>query len=304
MSVGIFLSILGAWVCLLFAGINYVRYRREEYQIQAYLGSQVDDITNTKQNSWDWVFKWFDKLSPIGTKVQLLSDPLELESHLMRAGFPYGLSVDRLQGAKIAGALVGFGIGVFMAVIGIPFASLLAAFGPLVGYLTPIMGIRWLAKRRQERIRHDLPDFLDMMSITLQAGLSLDEALSYYVETTQGPLSEEISRMNQEIRFGVQREFAYRSLLSRTDAPELEALIQSLIQAHNLGTPLSDTFAQQADEMRRMRAERAKELAGKASPKISLVGGLVIAPSIMLLVLGAFILKYFFSEDSPFKGFF
>src|SRR5690606_40997299 len=113
-------------------------------------------------------------------------------------------------------------------------------------------------------------------------------------------MNEEYDRMIREIRFVDKRESAYRALMQRTTSPELEALLQSLIQAHNLGTPVSDIFMQQADEIRRMRAEKAKEVAGKASPKISLVSGLVIGPSIMLLLLGAFAMKYFIGENSVF----
>ena len=170
------------------------------------------------------------------------------------------------------------------------------------GYMSPIWLVRRLAKRRQERIRREIPDFLDIMSITLQAGMSLDAALNHYVQTFSGPLSEEFARMNREIRFGVQRESAYRALMQRTTSPELEALLQSLIQAHNLGTPVSDIFMQQAEEIRRMRAEKAKEAAGKAAPKISLVSGLVIGPSIMFLLFGAFVMKYFIGENSVFRN--
>ncbi|MFD1408321.1 type II secretion system F family protein [Kroppenstedtia eburnea] len=245
----------------------------------------------------DLLHHWMDRFAPTGEKIEILSDPVELEDDLVKSGYPYGLTVKRIQGAKILGTCVGVGSGFLYWFIGMPFAPVIAIFLPFLGYMAPIYGIKFLAKRRQQQIRYELPDFLDMMSITLQAGMGLDEAFSYYVQTNKGPLSEEFARLNQEIQFGVQRETAYRSLIRRTDSSELEALIQSLIQAHNLGTPIARTFAQQAEEMRRMRAEQAKEAAGKAAPKISLVSGLVIAPSIMLLMLGAIVYSYFIERN-------
>ncbi|MBN2910620.1 type II secretion system F family protein [Polycladomyces sp. WAk] len=294
--------VFAAWVFVGIAGYYYVQYRKQQVEINEYLSdeqiTQLDAQTN--HNKWDWLVGWFDHFAPVGEKIQLFSNPIELEDYLIKANYPYGLTLKQLQGAKIVGAMAGAIIGFFYFLLGLPLAPMLLVFGPILGYMAPIFHIRSLAKKRQEEIQYELPDFLDMMSITLQAGMGMDTALEYYVQTTKGPLSEEIKRMLQEIHFGVQREAAYRGLLQRTESPELEALIQSLIQAHRLGTPISQTFAQQSEEMRRMRAEKAKEAAGKAEPKISIIGGLIIAPSIMLIILGSFALKFFYNEGGGF----
>ena len=301
----IILFVLISWILLVLAAWSYVNYRSQQQMVAERIARSIDlPRQYTPSRSWgESISKWFDTFASTGESIELLSDPPELEEYLIKAGYPYRVTVRRLQGAKVVGALIGLGWGVLNLLMKMPLAQFTLVFSPLAGYLAPIFGIRYLAKKRQEEIRYELPDFLDMMSITLQAGMGLDTALNYYSETTKGPLSEEINRMNQEILFGVQREVAYRSLIDRTDSPELETLIQSMIQAHNLGTPISQTFAQQADEMRKMRAEQAKEKAGKSEPKISAVGGLIIAPSIMLLIFGAFALKYFIAEDGSFQLF-
>ncbi|MCS1352432.1 type II secretion system F family protein [Mechercharimyces sp. CAU 1602] len=295
----IFLSVIGAWFCLLFGAISYFSFQKEQVSVRSNLDVLIPPWKYLKQKSSQVhpVHRWMDGLSDTGKKIEILSDPIELEDILIKAGFPYQMTIDRIQGAKVLFMLGGLACGFVAYVIGLPFATLSLIFLPFIGYLLPIYGIKLLAKRRQDQIRYDLPDFLDMMSITLQAGMGLDEALAYYSETNKGPLSEEFARLNQEILFGVQRETAYRAFLRRTTSSELEALIQSLIQAHNLGTPIAATFAQQAQEMRRMRAEQAKEAAGKASPKISLVSTLLIAPSIMLLMVGAIVYGYFIAGD-------
>lgn len=300
-----FLVIL-IWTLLVFAGISYISYRKQHQEVDDHLSRHITPRNVLKKESRrERLHSWLDRLAPIGRKIEILSDPVELEDALVKAGYPFHLTVDRVQGAKIIGILMGVLLWYGYYKLGLPsqaFMMVLLVFG---GYMAPIYTLRFLAKRRQEEIRYELPDFLDMMSITLQAGMGLDDALIYYVETNpKGPLSEEVSRMLQEIQFGVQREYAYRSLLKRTTSTELEALIQSLIQAHNLGTPISQTFTQQAEEMRRMRIEQAKELAGKAAPKISLVSGLVIAPSIMLLLLGTIVYSYFLSPNSTIQRLF
>jgi tight adherence protein C len=295
----LFLLVLGIWACLLFAAMSFYSWYMEKEKVRANLDNYIPPwkVMKLKSSRKDLLHRWMDDLAPTGRKIQILSDDDELEDLLTKAGYPYQLNVQRMHGAKILGAFAGFMVGFFWYLFGLPLDIILVVFGPFLGYLAPKFVVRTLAKRRQEQIRYELPDFLDMMSITLSAGMSLDDALSYYVETTEGPLSEELARLNQEIRFGVQRETAYRSLIQRTESAELESLIQSLIQAHNLGTPIAQTFAQQAEEMRRMRAERAKEAAGKAAPKISLVSGLIIAPSIMLLMLCAIVYSYFIARD-------
>ncbi|MFC4075479.1 type II secretion system F family protein [Salinithrix halophila] len=305
----LYILVGASWLCLVMAGLMYVSYREKQAEIAQRIeqqsGSTFAAVSQSSEQDWrKTLVAWFDRFAPIGKDIELLSDPEDLKEYLVKAGYPYGMTVDRLQGAKVVFAIGGTILGLFYFLLGLPLAPFMLAFSPLIGYLYPIYAMKSKAKKRQEEIQYDLPDFLDMMSITLKAGMSLDTALDYYVRTNKGPLSEEIGRMSQEVSFGVQRETAYRALMERTDSPELETLIQSIIQAHNLGTPLSETFTQQAMEMRSMRAEKAKEKAGKSEPKISAVAGLVITPSIMILIFGAFVLKFFFADDSPLKGIF
>lgn len=287
------------WFLLMLASISYYSYMKEQKEMVSNIDNKIPPWRVLKQRRGkDGPLQvWFDRLAPTGKKIQLLSDPAEINDALEKAGYPHNLTEARVQGAKIFGFLAGAGIGFFYLILGLPFAPILFLAMMFAGYMGPIYLIKHRAKKRQEQISLDLPDFLDMMSITLQAGMSLDEALQYYVETNEGPLSEEFARFNQEIKFGVQREYAYRSLMNRTTSSQLETLIQSLIQAYNLGTPIAQTFTQQAEELRKMRSEKAKEAAGKAAPKISMVSGLIVGPSIMLLILAAIAYNLFISSN-------
>lgn len=127
--------------------------------------------------------------------------------------------------------------------------------------------------------------------MTLQAGVSLDQALREVIRFFSGPIQEEFSRFNQEIDLGVPREKAYEQLLKRNDNPEFQMLIKALIQGMRLGVPISVTFKVQADNMRRMRKELVKEKAAKASPKVTLITTLVVAPTAMLMIGGLMVLN-------------
>src|SRR5699024_7873242 len=104
-----------------------------------------------------------------GEKVNLLSDPDDLKDTIIKAGHPHNLTVKRAHGAKIAGLLTGLIVAFPYFILGLPLNIVVIVAFPLIGYLAPILLLRLLAKRRQEEIGYDLPDFLDMMSITLRA---------------------------------------------------------------------------------------------------------------------------------------
>jgi len=166
-----------------------------------------------------------------------------------------------------------------------------------VGYFLPILYLKTRVRRRQEQLRYDLPDFLDTVSVSLQAGLGLDQTLQEVTRYFDGPLREEFSRYQQEISLGVPRENAYRNLLKRNDNPEFQRLIKALIQGMKLGVPIATTFKIQADEMRRIREEQVKEKAAKASPKITLITTFIILPTAVLLIGGLMIMNMFLGDD-------
>ncbi|EOP57934.1 hypothetical protein IIW_00087 [Bacillus cereus VD136] len=238
-----------------------------------------------------------DDLSAIGSKVQILSESKEVESWLKKAGQPKNMTVDRFQGLKIALFLIGFFTGFAWVIVGLPFAQIIMIAFPFLGYFYPIYWIKSIAKRRQEEIRLEIPDFLDMMSVTLQVGLGFDQALAKILPYFKGALGEEFQRFTQEIKLGVRREQALDNLLDRNDCPELQALIKSLLQGIQLGVPISTTFKHQAEDMRVMQQERVKELASKASPKITLITTFFIAPTAIIMIVGLIVMNFIFGEN-------
>lgn len=247
--------------------------------------------------------KFADDFSIMGQRINFFSEPHDVEDWLRRSGYPFDLTVERFQGIKIFFTLAGLTLAAIAFVIGIPMAHFGLIFMPLIGYFLPILYVKSKGKERQEKLRYDLPDFLDTVSVSLQAGVHLEQALNQIVRFFDGPLKEEFSRFLQEVELGVPREEAYRELLRRNDNPEFQSLIKSLIQGNRLGVPIAQTFKMQAEDMRIMRKEQAKEKAAKASPKITLITTFVITPAAIMMIAGLMILNMFLGDNSILKMF-
>jgi tight adherence protein C len=147
----------------------------------------------------------------------------------------------------------------------------------------------WLSRRikkRQKQILLAVPDTLDLLTISVKAGLSFDGALSKVIEKVFGPLSDEFRRALAEIRVGKVRRDALRDIVSRTDVPALTNFIGAIVQAEQLGVPIAKVLQVQSEQLRIERRQRAEEAAAKAPIKMlfPLVG--CIFPSMFIVILG------------------
>lgn len=237
-------------------------------------------------------------LGPTAIKYPLVARHEQYERMIAKAGNPYQLTLQDFYGLRYVLGLSAYVFGWIYYILGLPFALYGLILFPVCLFFLPDIWLYLKAKERQETISYDIPDFLDVVSVSLNAGASLDGAMVQVAKQMGGPLGEEIERLHREINLGVPRVKAYENLLYRNDAPELEMLIQSLIQGGELGVPVSRTFRIQAEDLRSTRGFRAKEKAAKASPKVTAITTLTIVPSVFILVLGLLFLNFIYNPEA------
>jgi len=179
-----------------------------------------------------------------------------------------------LGGGLLAGGLAA-GVG-HVAAIGVA----------LAGYLGPEVVLARMAAARQLVLSNQLPDTLDQLTICVEAGLGFDAALLRTSRSGHGPLSEEVTRLLQELRVGVPRAEALNNLLARTNVPELRQFVHAVVQAETYGVPISRVLRAQSGEQREKRQFRAEERAMQLPVKVIFPLVFCILPTIFIVVLG------------------
>jgi tight adherence protein C len=213
-----------------------------------------------------------------------------IDAKLERAGFPGGLRGADWVGVKllalIAFAIVGFLLGLLLTGGQFAPALLFALFGAAIGYLAPEF---WLGRKISARslaMTLQLPDALDLLTISVEAGLGFDAALSKVVEKMEGPLVDEFRQALAEVRMGRLRRDALRDVATRADSQPVTNFIGAIVQAEQLGVPIAKVLQIQSDQLRIQRRQRAEEAAAKAPVKMlfPMVG--CIFPTIFIVILG------------------
>ncbi len=204
---------------------------------------------------------------------------------LVRAGLPPELTAAAFTALRVILAVTGAGVGALLHLIGL---GSLAATGLLAaaGYWLPLSWLETAARRRRAEIVRELPDLLDVLGAGLTAGAGVDYALRLVGERLPGPLAGEIRRCWSELDLGVPRREALQGLARRCGTPEVEWLVQVLVDGLQLGVPLTQELAAHARDLRLARRHRAREEAARNAPLITLVTATVLVPGILLLVLG------------------
>jgi tight adherence protein C len=204
------------------------------------------------------------------------------------AGNPSAWTVDRVFEVKGLGLILGgiLGILVGLLVNGGVGAVIGGLAGALLGFLFPDAIAYHLGVRRQEEIQITLPDILDTLTVSVEAGLGFDAALAQVTRFGKGPLAGEIARVLQEMQIGRSRVDALRAMAERTSVGELKTFCATVVQASELGIPIAGVLREQSREMRIRRRQRAEELAQKVPVKILFPLIFCLFPSLFIVVLG------------------
>jgi tight adherence protein C len=206
---------------------------------------------------------------------------------LLGAGLGRRLSPTGFLAAKgilaVSGALFGLTVA---TVTGSGMAVLLMGVLGAGGFIAPDQFVSMKARRRRESIRAALPDALDLLAVSVEAGLGFDGAIAKLTEHMEGPLAEEFGLTLGEMRIGESRQDALKRMSERVDAAELGSFTRAIIQADQLGTSLGRILRVQAADTRMRRQAAAEERAMKAPIKMLFPTVMFIFPAMFIVILG------------------
>jgi tight adherence protein C len=231
----------------------------------------------------------FARLTRLGRALTAAGQVNRMKRRLDLAGNPVGWDVDRVLAFKVVGLVAGVllgGLATFALGMGLLSALGLTIAVTLAGFFTPDLVLYQKGYNRTEQMRRELPDALDLLSISVEAGLGFDAALSQVARNTTGPLADEFFRVLQEMQIGTGRAAAMKALGERTDLPELRGFVTSMVQADSFGIPVANVLRVQAAEMRVKRSQLAEERAQKVPVKILFPLIFCVLPQLFIVILG------------------
>ncbi|ADL11788.1 type II secretion system F family protein [Acetohalobium arabaticum] len=229
----------------------------------------------------------FVKLTPLGVKDSI-------RKRLILAGRPFDLEAKEflaLQGnlmAVLPGIILG---GLMIAGVSLNTALMYSLIFGFAGFVIPRFLLSKKISERQKKMQQALPDVLDLLTVSVEAGLGFDSALVRVVDKIAGPISEEFERLLQEIRMGKPRRDAMRDLGERTNVEDLTNFITAIVQADKLGVSIGKVLRVQSKQIRQKRRQRAEAQAMKAPIKMLLPLVFFIFPTLFIILLGPAAIK-------------
>ena len=217
----------------------------------------------------------------------------KLQRRLVTAGYRSHEAVAVFFGIRLGCALLIFALLATPIVMKPNLAMALLGCG--LGYLLPTMALGRLAKRRQHRIRLGLPDALDLLVVSVEAGLGLDQAIQRVgaeLDFAHPDLSDELRLINLELRAGKGRVDALRNLADRTGVDDIVSLVAMLVQTDKFGTSVAQSLRVHSDTVRTKRRQRAEEAAAKTGVKMVFPLVFCIFPAVWVVTIGPAIIKF------------
>jgi tight adherence protein C len=240
-----------------------------------------------------WPYPLMELLAPLMRFVRWPSYREKTTILLQRAGILDVVSVDHLLGMKLLSAIV---VPLLMAAVFVMFRNpLLFVLAIIGGFMLPDQLVKDLKKKREKAIVRALPGSVDVLSLSVEAGLEFLMALRRLVERgAAGPLRDELATILNDIKLGQTRAEGLKAFAKRIEIPEVSSFVSVLVQADALGASIGPVLAQQAERMRVERFQRAEKEGAKASQKILFPLVLCIFPAVLIVILGPVALNFIY----------
>ncbi len=254
--------------------------------------SNLHEVLLARSRSERVVKPWLEKVNTILTGATPQSRIATLHEMAVTGGISQTWTPQRIATARTISLASGltFGLLAWRSVSGNK-GILLAAIVVGVGWRGFDVYLANRARDRQEAIQGELPDIADQIAITVQAGLSFEQAIARTVDSTTGPLSEELGRFLHDVRLGMSRTEAFKGLQERADVPDMTNFVRAIAQAEKTGVSIADVLQIQADELRTKRRQRAEERAMKLPVLMLLPLVTCILPPLLMVLLGPAVLQ-------------
>ncbi len=217
-----------------------------------------------------------------------------LQEKLNLAGRPWGLTASGFVALRLLSLVLFVTVGIALSLLlGMPMPNVLLGpiAGGVLGYLLPQIMLSRRVKKRQKEILLSLPNALDLLTISVEAGLSFDASITRVTEKYKNALAQEFTQVLNEVRLGRPRLEALDDLGKRCRVEELQGFVQAIIQSEQLGVGIANVLRIQSEEIRRRRRQRAEELGQKAPLKMlfPMVG--CIFPTLFIVLLGPAVIQ-------------
>ncbi len=230
----------------------------------------------------------------LGKRLTGADAPDRIQRKLDLAGNPAGLNPDRVLAFKVLAAGVGLALGFLVCqLLGLEATVLVLGIGvgAVVGFFAPNLYLYQVAYDRAQRMARELPDAIDLMTISVESGLGFDAAVQQVATNTEGPLADELARVLREMQIGQSRSESLRKLAERSSVPELKTFVSSMVQADAFGIPIAQVLRVQSSEIRVKRRQRAEEKAQQVPVKMTIPLIFTILPCLFMAVMGPAVLS-------------
>jgi tight adherence protein C len=301
-EIWLILSIISLALSIVLIGIYIDQTRTEKQRAVRLLETQVvgpsgvaADVPNLREQELDQNFgerilvPVVERATKVARRVTPVDARERIEKKLLLAGSPTGWDAERVLAFKIIGAVSGFilSIVLFQIVSLSPFLQIIStALLTFVGFIAPDSIVNGQVEDRKKEILKTLSDTLDLLTISVEAGLSLNAAIAMVVRNVPGVLSSEFARMLQEIQLGVPRSDAFRHLSERTDVEELNAFALAMVQADVFGVSIASVLRTQAAQLRIKRRQAIEARAAQTPVKIVFPLILCVLPALFVVIVG------------------
>ena len=216
-----------------------------------------------------------------------------MEKTIKEAGNPKGITVGGIVLLQIFSIIISAAAVIMLLSKDIPMSKVLVLACMLFVLINimPKLYLKHKISERQKEIERSLPDVLDLLTVSIEAGLSFDGAVAKLVEKMSGVLVEELSIVLKEMRVGISKRDAFKSLVERVPAPSLVTFVGSIMQADQLGVSIGNVLRIQSSQVRQKRRQKTRENAMKAPIKMLLPMIIFIMPTIFIVLLGPVLIK-------------